>query len=155
VTGLPHIEQLDGVLQSLFDSDQDGDSAHSIILIDIADLRNINDEHGRAGGDSVLRSVVQHVRAQIRVADILFRNTGDGFIAFLAGTDRPTAEVVARNVRDTLLRSPLAISPSITVTPHVTISVATSPSDGILLADLLASARGTSRASASTASIPK
>jgi diguanylate cyclase (GGDEF)-like protein/putative nucleotidyltransferase with HDIG domain len=143
VTGLPHIEQLDVVLQMVFDSDPDGHSAHSIILIDIGDLKDINDEHGRAAGDSVLRSVVQHVRSQMRVADILFRNTGDGFVGFLGNTDKPTAEVIAKSIRNTLLRSSLTVSPSISVTPQVTVAVASSPSDGTLLSDLLGSARRT------------
>jgi len=142
VTGLPHIEQLDSMLHTIFDSDPDGDSAHSIILIDIADLKDINDEHGRAGGDNLLRSVVQCVRSQIRVADILFRNTGDGFVAFLGSTDKSAAELIGENVHKALRRASLAVSSSISITPQMAVSVASSPSDGVLLSDLLAAARG-------------
>jgi diguanylate cyclase (GGDEF)-like protein len=141
VTGLPHIEQLDLVLQTVFDSDPEGCSAHSIILIDVVDLKDINDEHGRAGGDTILRSVVQHIRSHIRVADILFRNTGDGFVAFLGNTDKQTAELVAKNIKETLSRLAFAVSVGVSVAPQVTISVASHPSDGILLSDLLGFAR--------------
>src|SRR4051812_10575683 len=153
VTGLPHIEQLDSMLHTIFDSDPDGDSAHSIILIDIADLKDINDEHGRAGGDSLLRSVVQCVRSQIRVADILFRNTGDGFVAFLGSTDKSAADLIGENVHKALRRSSLAVSPSISITPQLAVSVASSPIDGVLLSDLVAAARGAPKGLTSASTI--
>jgi len=103
----------------------------------VKNLKQVNADQGRAVGDDLLRHVVRHVRAGLRVADILFRNTGDDFVAFLSAADADTAELVANRIRSRLAENPSVISGIVCVPAEVTVTAASSPRDGRSLAELL------------------
>jgi len=137
LTGLPHLEQLEKLIRSLTDDEHGERLPHALLFIDVTNLKKVNADHGRSVGDDLLRHVVRHVRAGLRVADILFRNTGDDFVAFLSAADADTAELVANRIRTRLTENPSVISEGISVTSEVTVSAVSSPRDGISLAELL------------------
>lgn len=56
-----------------------------LAVIDLNDLKILNDVHGHAAGDAALRIVARALANQFRVTDPLFRTGGDEFIAVLAG----------------------------------------------------------------------
>src|SRR5262249_52681925 len=119
VTALPHVEQLEGVLQTIFQGHAAGTTSHAIVAIDVSDLKEINEEHGRAAGDLVLRSVAQQIRGSLRTADILFRNTADGFLAFLGTTDPVRADTLAATMRERLQHSSFVVAPGISLVPQI------------------------------------
>jgi diguanylate cyclase (GGDEF)-like protein len=135
LTGLPHVEQLEKLVQSAAENES------ALLFIDIADLKGINLEHGRAAGDEVLRHVVRHARAGLRVADILFRHTGDDFIAFLSATDGDTAETVAERVRSRISQHPVVFGSGVSVKVQAIVTAVSSPRDGLSLKDLLSLVR--------------
>ena len=55
----------------------------SILLIDVDRFKSINDRHGHAGGDYVLRTLAQLVQARVRRLDVLARYGGDEIILAL------------------------------------------------------------------------
>ncbi|MCA9679481.1 MAG: diguanylate cyclase [Kofleriaceae bacterium] len=57
----------------------------SLVLLDVDHFKRINDVHGHATGDAVLRELVRCVQARIRASDVLFRWGGEEF-AVLAGS---------------------------------------------------------------------
>src|SRR5712692_884599 len=71
VTGLPNLKQLESLIES---TGAGGVARTSLLLIDIVGLKQINLEHGRTVGDDALRHVVEQIRTNLRVADILFRH---------------------------------------------------------------------------------
>jgi len=141
LTGLPPIEQLEKVLQSAVQNELGKSSRHALLFVEVADLRAINVKHGRGAGDEVLRHVVRHARAGLRVADILFRNTGDDFIAFLSAADGETAEIVAERVRQRIAHNPVNVGSGISVTVQANVIAVSSPRDGHSLKDLLTAAK--------------
>jgi len=98
-------------------------------------------EGGRETGDDVLRHVVRHTRAALRLADVLFRNTSDEFVAFLGVADAETTEIVVTRIRDAIARHPVANSDGAPLTVRANVTAVISPNDGTSLHDLLALAR--------------
>src|SRR5439155_25115001 len=141
LTGLPPVEQLEKVLQSALKNEVPSDGRHALLFVEVNDLKAINVKHGRSAGDEVLRHVVRHARAGLRVADILFRNSGDDFVAFLSATDGDTAEVVAERVRQRISKNPVLVGSGISLTIEANVIAVSSPRDGRSVKDLLSTAR--------------
>jgi GGDEF domain-containing protein len=60
----------------------------ALVLVDVDGFRRVNDAHGRAGGDAVLREPADRLRAHVRGHDHLGRIGGDEFAWLLP---RPTS----------------------------------------------------------------
>jgi diguanylate cyclase (GGDEF)-like protein len=71
-------------------------------MIDIDHFKAINDTHGHAIGDSVLRSVASMLRAETRSSDLIGRIGGEEFALLLPGTPLDTAILCAERIRATL-----------------------------------------------------
>lgn len=95
----------------------------AVVLIDIDGFGAINQEHGVAGADAVLREVALRFRLRVREADALGRAGSDGFIAILPHTDEGGAAVFANALRHRLALRPVSIGdaqPTVTVSIGVT-----------------------------------
>lgn len=55
----------------------------AVVYIDVDDLKRINDDHGHAAGDAVLREVAARLSATTRASDICARIGGDEFAMIL------------------------------------------------------------------------
>lgn len=71
----------------------------AVMMLDMDNLKDINDEHGHAAGDSMLRYLVEVLRSQLRASDKLYRWGGDEFLLVFPGAD---AQHVARRIRTEL-----------------------------------------------------
>ena len=70
----------------------DGGEPVSVVLIDIDDLKRINDRHGSDAGDEALRLVSGVLKESIRPGDIVVRWGGDEFVAVLRGAGYEAAK---------------------------------------------------------------
>lgn len=70
----------------------------SIIMVDMDDLKTINDTHGHAVGDEALRLVGQAIIRCIRKVDMGTRFGGDEFLILLPEADEQEAATVAARV---------------------------------------------------------
>jgi diguanylate cyclase (GGDEF)-like protein len=66
----------------------------SVAVVDIDDLKRINDTHGHGAGDLAIRHVASAIRGVVRADDLVFRWGGDEFLVVLFGL--PSAEVKRR-----------------------------------------------------------
>jgi diguanylate cyclase (GGDEF)-like protein len=71
----------------------------TLIMLDIDHFKRINDNHGHATGDRVLKAVAQIARDCIRVSDAICRYGGEEFIILLPETDYDQALIVAERLR--------------------------------------------------------
>jgi len=71
----------------------------SMLMFDIDDFKKINDTHGHGAGDFVLQSIVNDVRSQIRMSDVLCRIGGEEFAILLIETEMEAAKHVAEKIR--------------------------------------------------------
>ena len=81
----------------------------SLLLIDLDEFKAVNDGHGHARGDGVLRSFGALLTTTIRRADRAFRVGGDEFAVILPHTDVEGARVVARRLLAQALQPALRV----------------------------------------------
>jgi len=70
----------------------------SMIMMDLDDLKLVNDTHGHPGGDVVLQKVAEAIRGNIRRLDLPTRYGGDEFLVLLPETSLVDAERVAQRI---------------------------------------------------------
>jgi diguanylate cyclase (GGDEF)-like protein len=114
----------------------------SVWVADLEGLDRINDHHGYAEGDEVLRGFGEIVRASLRATDVAARWGGHEFVMVLPHTDREGSVAAAERVRSVLERTAFQTRRSESLHATVAIGVA-SLERGIESADeLLETARG-------------
>jgi diguanylate cyclase (GGDEF)-like protein len=79
----------------------------SLVYIDLDEFKCINDAHGHAAGDAVLRHIADVVVRQVRDTDVVARIGGDEFGIVLAHVNLPQAEKKAAALDRALRQRPL------------------------------------------------
>ncbi len=69
-----------------------------LVCFDLDHFKRVNDWHGHAAGDEVLKRFAHELRARKRRADLAFRIGGEEFCVLLRGCDAGQAKVWAANV---------------------------------------------------------
>jgi diguanylate cyclase (GGDEF)-like protein len=100
-----------------------------LLMMDLDELKLINDRHGHFHGDRVLRAVGEIVRAGVRRIDTAARYGGDEFVVVLPETDPTGAYVLAEKIRLGVADLDLAI-PNSNLRPSLSIGVVAYPGDG-------------------------
>jgi len=96
-------------------------------LIDLDGFREVNDTLGRAGGDAVLMSIAEHLRAGLLPGATLGRFEEDEFAVIISRDDRRAADLLVESLRASLLR-PIFMDRMWQIT--ACIGVAEAPEDG-------------------------
>src|SRR6267154_1522439 len=76
----------------------------ALIYLDLDDFKSVNDAHGHATGDAVLRLVADAMRGAVRQADVVGRLGGDEFGVLMPETDGDVAVSGTEAGTDELLR---------------------------------------------------
>jgi diguanylate cyclase (GGDEF)-like protein/PAS domain S-box-containing protein len=71
----------------------------SLVMFDLDRFKEINDRHGHATGDHVLRETAALVAANIRAQDIFARWGGEEFMLLCPSSDLPQAAILAEKLR--------------------------------------------------------
>ena len=71
----------------------------SVILVDLDQFKRLNDTHGHAAGDLVLRHVAQLLSSSVRAVDFAGRYGGEEFLVVLPETDPDAAASLAEKLR--------------------------------------------------------
>jgi diguanylate cyclase (GGDEF)-like protein len=112
-----------------------------VAMIDIDDLKAVNDHYGHMSGDAAIRAVASAIRACIRADDLLFRWGGDEFLVVLFGATEPETRERLRHLDARLkqtnlvgLAGPIDLSAAVGLAPF---AEGTSVDDVIVLADAM------------------
>jgi len=70
----------------------------ALVFIDLDGFKSINDKHGHAAGDALLKAVVEAVRSRVRASDTVARFGGDEFAVLLWHLDEARAQAKGREL---------------------------------------------------------
>lgn len=76
----------------------------SALMLDIDHFKSINDTHGHATGDEVLKAVADTIKDRLRNIDQVFRFGGEEFLIVLTNTGRESAALVGERLRQAILQ---------------------------------------------------
>jgi len=88
----------------------------SVVLADLDEFKEVNDVHGHAVGDEVLRVVAEVLRETLRESDVAGRWGGEEFLLLLPGADEEGAAQLAERVRVALAARSIPSAPGLRVT---------------------------------------
>ena len=103
ITGLGNHRAFQEELHRQIEGAMRHDHSLALAVIDLDDLKRVNDEHGHAGGDQLLASMGRLLQTGNRATDRAFRIGGDEFALLLSHTDADAAHAVMRRILATAL----------------------------------------------------
>jgi diguanylate cyclase (GGDEF)-like protein len=89
----------------------------------------LNDQHGHAAGDEVLRLFSKVSKGIMRPCDLLARQGGDEFLAVLRNVDREEAVEIANRIRLSFVAAVMQM-PDLATFPTLSIGVSTRTEEG-------------------------
>ena len=96
--------------------------APALLLIDLDHFKRINDTHGHAAGDAVLKSVVARWREVLRESDLLGRLGGEEFAVLLPNSDEEGAASLADRLRSATAQEPVVFE-GIDLPVHISVGI--------------------------------
>jgi diguanylate cyclase (GGDEF)-like protein len=122
LTGLLNRQGLQGRFREVAEQARLTDAPVSLVMCDLDGFKGLNDEHGHACGDAVLKDVAYVLRKELRSFELLYRIGGEELLLVLPGAGlRPGCDV-AEQVRRTIESS---LPAGLRVTASVGVSTAT------------------------------
>ncbi len=110
-----------------------------LLMMDLDDLKGVNDRFGHFHGDRVLRAVGEVIAIGVRRIDTAARYGGDEFVVLLPETDPSGAFVLAEKIRLGVRAIPVEL-PGDGPRPSLSVGVVSYPDDGRTIDELMISA---------------
>lgn len=128
LTGLHNRRRLDQDLARHREGiQQSGDRSVATLMVDVDNFKQVNDAHGHAVGDEVLRLVGATLTNEFRQNDVPYRYGGEEFCVLLADTTHDEAAAAAERARQAIE----AIDPPIAGRITVSVGVSMGPAADI------------------------
>lgn len=132
LTGLYNRTILDSIIAPLFAGTIRDKRPFSVMVVDLDNLKTINDRYGHDAGDQAIVTSAQVIKSTLRESDVVVRKGGDEFAVFLPNTRSVDATVLARRLIEAAEGSGLPDK-----RPMMSIGVAAFPEHGDEFNDLL------------------
>ncbi|NBC31331.1 MAG: PleD family two-component system response regulator [Alphaproteobacteria bacterium] len=110
LTGLFNRRYLSVHLQRVIGRVAETRKAVSAIMFDIDYFKRVNDTHGHAVGDEVLREVASRVSRNLRNFDMVARYGGEEFVVIMPDAPLESAGLVAERLRQRIETEPFRVS---------------------------------------------
>lgn len=95
-----------------------------LVVLDLDHFKRINDTHGHAAGDQVLRSAATIIGHELRATDLLGRLGGEEFGILITGCSCDQGLEVANRIRHTLATTPVTLDSQVAVTVSASLGLA-------------------------------
>ncbi|MEJ1381857.1 MAG: sensor domain-containing diguanylate cyclase [Candidatus Sedimenticola sp. (ex Thyasira tokunagai)] len=125
LTGLHNRRYLERRLQEEVARARRYDQPLSCLFIDADHFKRINDNHGHAAGDTVLRELALRVKESLRASDVATRFGGEEFTLLLPQTSITEALLLAERIRGSIECKPIIINNEKELNITVSVGVST------------------------------
>ena len=85
----------------------------TVMVLDLDRFKKINDTHGHAAGDAVLKEVARRLKNNLRSVDLICRIGGEEFLVVMPDTDLVAARIAAERLRRVTEAERVAVSAEI------------------------------------------
>jgi diguanylate cyclase (GGDEF)-like protein/PAS domain S-box-containing protein len=138
LTGLYNYRRIKELLEYEIERAKRGPHIFSIMMLDVDDLKFINDTHGHLVGDMVLKDVAAILTNTSRSVDSIGRYGGDEFLMILPYTDGEKAKTLTQRIIKEVRQEEIKVDEKKNLPIRLSIGVATCPFDSIYLRELIA-----------------
>ncbi|MFP6772359.1 MAG: PleD family two-component system response regulator [Alphaproteobacteria bacterium] len=129
LTGLYNRRYLESHLENLMQRAVQEDKPIGLMALDIDHFKLVNDTHGHAASDEVLKEFAARVKRCVRFIDLAARTGGEEFVVVMPDSTRETCMAVAERLRETIAEMPVQL-PDQDLQIPITVSVGVSLSQG-------------------------
>lgn len=136
LTGLCNRVLFDEVAVHQIASARRGGRRLAVLAIDLDGFKAVNDRHGHAAGDAVLRTAAERIRRTIRASDVVSRRGGDEFTVLLGDV----GQVLTRQIGQKLVAALAEPYDDVTTPVSASVGIAIFPESGSTVDELLARA---------------
>ena len=127
LTRLPNRRFFEGRLaEELSRASRDATYVGAVLVVDVNELKAVNDELGHAAGDKILTEIGTALRNALRAPDVCARTGGDEFMILLPDTDAAGARTVMARLRSAVIRAGSRRH----IPASISVGAATWPADG-------------------------
>ena len=110
LTGIPNRRALTELLERELHTSERYDTPFAFVILDLDDLKKINDSGGHSLGDLALKRFAQVLKKNARKGDIIARYAGDEFVLIMAQSDKEQTIRGLERIMSALRRNGLASS---------------------------------------------
>ncbi|MBM3485376.1 MAG: PleD family two-component system response regulator [Alphaproteobacteria bacterium] len=141
LTGLYNRRYLDAHFEAMSSRLAQAGKMLSLVALDIDHFKVINDTHGHAAGDEVLKTLAERILANLRGLDSAVRHGGEEFVILMPDSPLASASAAAERLRVAVAAEPIKIgAPAGAVSVTVSIGVASATAGMVSLEDLISRA---------------
>ncbi len=102
LTGLLNRQGLERRFSELAEQARLMNAPVSMLICDLDHFKEVNDHHGHATGDAVLRDVAYALRKQLRSFELIYRLGGEEFLIVLPGAEADDARILGERLCDSV-----------------------------------------------------
>ncbi|KLU62404.1 diguanylate cyclase DosC [Peptococcaceae bacterium CEB3] len=99
LTKLFNRQEFDRVYQNIVHSSKHGSKPFGLIMVDVNELKFVNDTYGHPAGDQLLIQTGRILQACVREQDSVFRLGGDEFVLIVASDKDSTLQAICSRIR--------------------------------------------------------
>lgn len=99
------------------------DSGFTVMVVDVDDLKFLNDHYGHPVGSAAIQKVANVLRRVMRATDCVARYGGDEFVVILKEADRTGAQIAVNRVRVMLEEEIIPAAPEVKLSVSVGMAV--------------------------------
>ncbi|MBT8458034.1 MAG: diguanylate cyclase [Boseongicola sp.] len=129
LTGLYNRRYADTYLADVIRNSSVTGEPFAVMMADIDHFKAVNDAHGHAVGDAILREIAKRMTDNLRSIDLVARFGGEEFLVVMPGTDAERAGPAANRLRARICNDPIVLDDGreVTVTVSVGVTVGGAP----------------------------
>lgn len=139
LTDLPNRRMFDELANSAIARARRNQDSFAVLAMDLDSFKSVNDMHGHAVGDELIKLVAMRVEALLHDGDIVARQGGDEFTVLSLSSEQPAQAMALAHRIHELFKSGIALNGAQVMT-DASVGIAFYPADGETLEDLMRNA---------------